>query len=160
MLRYAETAIVFQEVPGEISLAVNICGCPCRCPGCHSPHLQKNDGEELTDKRLEELVNRHDGISCVCFMGGDSDPEEIFRLARLLKERWPHLKTCWYSGREMNTQTRYECLDYVKFGPFIEEKGPLSSPNTNQHFYKVCRTGSGEYSLNDITAQFQNRQSL
>lgn len=160
MLRYAETAIVFQEVPGEISLAVNISGCPCRCPGCHSPHLQKNDGEELTDKRLEELVRRHVGISCVCFMGGDGDPDEVLRLAGVLKKKWPHLKTCWYSGREMNAQTRYECLDYVKFGPFIEEKGPLSSPNTNQHFYKVCRTGSGEYSLNDITAQFQNRQSL
>ena len=36
MLKYVNTGIVFQEIPDEVTLAVNISGCPCRCHGCHS----------------------------------------------------------------------------------------------------------------------------
>ena len=32
MLRYINTDIVFQEFPDEVTLAINISGCPCRCP--------------------------------------------------------------------------------------------------------------------------------
>ena len=35
MLRYVHEDIVWQEVPGEVSLAYSIAGCPLRCPGCH-----------------------------------------------------------------------------------------------------------------------------
>ena len=39
MLKYVNCDIVFQEVPNEVALAINISGCPCHCPGCHSPYL-------------------------------------------------------------------------------------------------------------------------
>ena len=39
MLKYVNTDIVFQEIPDEVTLAVNISNCPCRCPGCHSQYL-------------------------------------------------------------------------------------------------------------------------
>ena len=39
MLRYTNTDIVFQELPDEVTLAVNLSGCPCRCPGCHSKNV-------------------------------------------------------------------------------------------------------------------------
>ena len=40
MLKYAGYDIVFQEIPDEVTLALNLSGCPNGCPGCHSPHLQ------------------------------------------------------------------------------------------------------------------------
>ncbi|SHF88735.1 hypothetical protein SAMN05444364_11530 [Prevotella scopos JCM 17725] len=42
MLRYINTDIVFQEFPDEVTLAINISGCPCRCPACHSQFLWAN----------------------------------------------------------------------------------------------------------------------
>ena len=41
MLKYVNTGIVFQEIPDEVTLAINISNCPCRCPGCHSRYLPK-----------------------------------------------------------------------------------------------------------------------
>ena len=55
MLKYTETDIVFQEIPDEVTLAVNLSGCPCRCPGCHSKHLWGDVGEPLTDEALDKL---------------------------------------------------------------------------------------------------------
>ena len=45
MLKYAGYDIVFQEIPDEVTLALNLSGCPNGCPGCHSPHLQRDEGE-------------------------------------------------------------------------------------------------------------------
>ncbi len=47
MLKYVDTAIVFSEIPGEITLAINISGCPNHCQGCHSKYLWKDYGEIL-----------------------------------------------------------------------------------------------------------------
>lgn len=42
MVRYHNFDIVFAEIPDETTLAINITNCPNRCPGCHSPHLQRD----------------------------------------------------------------------------------------------------------------------
>ena len=47
MVRYHNFDVVFAEIPGETTLALNITGCPNRCPGCHSPHLQADEGRVL-----------------------------------------------------------------------------------------------------------------
>mgnify|MGYP007008579906 CR=1 FL=1 len=31
MLNYLNTGIVFQEIPDEVTLSINITGCPCHC---------------------------------------------------------------------------------------------------------------------------------
>ena len=75
-----DTQVILREVPDEISLSINISNCPHRCPGCHSPYLQKNEGEELTIDVIKSLVNKNKGISCICFFGGDSDKENLYTI--------------------------------------------------------------------------------
>ena len=85
-MKVASYDIVFQEVPGEVTLALNISGCPCHCKGCHSPHLWEDTGEPLTTDLLDDLIARYAGlITCVAFMGGDQDPAEVLRLAEYVK---------------------------------------------------------------------------
>ena len=53
-----------------MTLAINISGCPCRCPGCHSQFLWADRGEELTAEALSALIREtEDTITCVGFMG-------------------------------------------------------------------------------------------
>lgn len=69
MLKYTDYDVVFQEIPDEVTLAVNIAGCPNRCPGCHSPQLQQEIGEPLTPAVLAELLERYgDAVTCLCLI--------------------------------------------------------------------------------------------
>ena len=134
MLKVASFDIVFQEIPGEVTLALNLSNCPCHCPGCHSPHLAEDIGEEVNEELLDDLTGRYKGlITCVAFMGGDAEPEEVARWAAYLKDGG--LKTAWYSGR-MNMPKDEKAFDYVKLGPYIEALGGLKSEKTNQRLYK------------------------
>ena len=101
MLKYAGYDIVFQEIPDEVTLALNLSGCPNGCPGCHSPHLQRDEGEALTPGALERLLERYGReITCVCFMGGDAAPGEVAALARhIARTTGGTIRTGWYSGR-------------------------------------------------------------
>jgi anaerobic ribonucleoside-triphosphate reductase activating protein len=132
MLRLASYDIVFQEIPGETTLALNLSGCPNRCPGCHSPHLQREGGEVLDEPLLEGLLERYGaGVTCVCWMGGDGAPQQLVGQAAWVRQRG--LKTAWYSGREDFPPAYF---DYVKLGPYIESLGGLDSPTTNQRLYR------------------------
>lgn len=146
MLKYVNTEITFSEVPDEITLCINISNCPCHCKGCHSPYLAEDIGEELNRDSLINLIRRNEGITCVCFMGGDSNPADINYLARLIKLLgWSKLKVAWYSGRsELPPEIYLPWFDYIKLGPYIEELGPLNKPTTNQRFYKIKDISSEE----------------
>ena len=146
MLKCCSYDIVCQEIPNEISLAVNISGCPNRCPGCHSPWLWENEGKEMTTDLLSDIIGKYSAaITCFCFMGGDADPSEIQRLSLWIRGEYPHLKTAWYSGREtVPDGFDIKCLDYIKLGPYIESLGGLKSPLTNQALYSVRPDGSLE----------------
>ena len=87
MLKFQSYDIVFQEVPGEVTLAINISGCPNGCKRCHSPHLKEDSGEALDEVALTGLLEKYgDAITCVCFMGGDSDPREVKRLSAFVRK--------------------------------------------------------------------------
>lgn len=154
MLHFANYDIVFQEFPDEITLAVNVSGCPCRCPGCHSQYLWDNVGEPLSLERLVALAKHYGvGITCVALMGGDAEPLEALRLLADLRRALPHLRTGWYSGRQ-ELPAGFDptaAPNYVKLGPWREECGPLSASTTNQRMYRYNADGSRE----DITAKFQ-----
>lgn len=59
MLKYVSYDIVFQEIPDEVTLAINLSRCPNRCPGCHSPHLRDDIGDELSAERLAVLIDEY-----------------------------------------------------------------------------------------------------
>ncbi len=136
--------IVCQEVPEEVSLAVNISGCPNRCPGCHSPWLWEDEGEPMTEELLERLISKYErAITCVCFMGGDAAPDEIEDAVTSIKTKYPQLKTAWYSGKAAPPEGfDVKKLDFLKLGPYIEALGGLKSPTTNQALYRVLPDGT------------------
>ena len=160
MLKYLNTQVTFSEVPDEITLCINITGCKIGCKNCHSPYLAKDIGKPLIYKDthnnrtvincnpLSELIEANKGITCVCLMGGDSNPEYINILGKIIKCH--KLKSAWYSGKqELSKDINLEFFDFIKLGPYIEELGPLNSRTTNQRFYKV-----NEKELIDITNLF------
>jgi anaerobic ribonucleoside-triphosphate reductase activating protein len=151
-VKVASFDIVFQEIPGEVTLALNLSNCPCHCPGCHSPHLAEDIGEPLNEELLDGLIERYGKmITCVAFMGGDADPEEVIRWAEYVKHGG--LKSAWYSGRTSFPRNP-RVLDFLKLGPYIEALGGLKSEKTNQRLYK--RVGEN---WEDITSTFW-KQSL
>jgi anaerobic ribonucleoside-triphosphate reductase activating protein len=158
-MKYVNYEITFSEIPDEISLCINISNCPNNCTNCHSSYLKKDIGTELTYEILQNLINENKGITCVCFMGGDKTPEDVLSLARFIRETCDNIKIGWYSGRnelptciELNLQN----FDYIKLGAYIEEKGPLNNPNTNQKMYEICRISKlpEKFICNDITYKF------
>ena len=152
MLKYVDTKVTFAEVPNEISLCINISNCPCACKGCHSSYLAENIGNELNSNSIKELINNNKGITCICFMGGDSNPSEVDALAQFIKIYYP-VKIAWYSGRqELSKDINLNNFDFIKLGPYIEELGPLNSKTTNQKFYKI-----EENKLIDITDIFWSK---
>lgn len=151
MLKYVDTKVTFSEVPDEISLCINISNCPCHCKNCHSSYLADDIGNPLNKLVLSKLLEDNKGISCVSFMGGDSDTTHITALASWVKTH-TNLKVAWYSGKQELADIVSKHLlwfDYIKLGPYKEEFGPLNSRTTNQRFYKV----NGK-ELVDITYKF------
>lgn len=151
-MKYVDTLVSFSEIPDEITLCINISNCPNKCEGCHSSWLQENIGIELNNYELYDIINKNSGISCVCFMGGDSNPEEINDLAIKIKSK--NLKVGWYSGNfKISDKINIKNFDYIKIGPYLKDKGPLSDKNTNQKMYKIIHF-TGMDSLKDITYKF------
>ena len=151
MLKYTNTDIVFQEIPDEVTLAVNLSGCPCRCPGCHSKYLWSDSGEPLDGDAIEGMLCKHSGrVSCLALLGGDAAPAEVDSLLAGVRKRHPGLHTAWWSGRTLpSPQVSLSNLDYLKLGPYLAHLGPLKSRRTNQRLYRVV-----EGTLHDITSRF------
>ena len=154
MLKYVDVMETFAEVPDEITLAINLSNCPHRCKGCHSAYLQEDIGTILTEEIIDILINQHKGITCIAFLGGDSDLLTLFDLLRYIKGKYSYIKTCWYTGfdnlrKEIFNELEYLLLNYLKIGSYKEEFGPLTNPNTNQRFYELK-----DNKWNDITYKF------
>ena len=152
MLKYVNSDIVFQEIPDEVTLAINISNCPCRCPGCHSHYLWEDIGLPLNPEAIDNFVQKFgSNLTCIAFMGGDGDPKGVNLLAQYVHEEYPQFKVAWYSGRTVISPliTKND-FDYIKIGPYIKHLGPLKKPSTNQRLYR--QNDQGEFE--DITSRF------
>ena len=153
MLKYYNFQLALQEIPDEITLAINITGCPNHCDGCHSPWLWEDTGTPLNEETLDAILKNHDGFSCICFMGGDADHETINRLAKHVKDNYS-IKVGWYSGCDnLSPKVDYANLDYVKIGHYDKERGPLDEPWTNQRLLKITHGTV----FQDITNEFKKK---
>ena len=161
MLKYTGTQIVFQEVPSEVSLAINLSLCPHHCKGCHSPELQGNNGEDFTLKTLDKLIEQNNGITCVAFMGGDNDVWATYNAAQFVRKKYK-LKTCWYSGRDelADRIPWHHAWDYIKLGHYDESLGGLDKKTTNQRLWEYNPYYSDASPFGkcwrDITSKFQS----
>ena len=145
MLKYLNTQVTFAEVPDEITLCINITGCKNGCEGCHSPYLAEDIGTELTIEELVRLGTETEGITCIAFMGGDSDPKRINKLAKFVTEELD-LKVAWYSGRqELSKEIDLKNFDVIKLGRYDKTLGPLNCPTTNQRFYRIINNKMYDY---------------
>ena len=158
-----DTSIVFEEIPDEITLAVNISNCQNNCVGCHSAYLKQNIGEELTEKVIDELIAKNDGITCFCFMGEGNDEETLKNRIKYISEKYPQIKIGLYSGRErVDDDFFWDNLNYLKIGPYKPEFGPLNKETTNQRlymggkYYSWARVVDGKLrkTWTDITSSF------
>ena len=138
MLKFWNYDIVFAEVPDHTTLAVNLTGCPLRCPGCHSPHLREDVGDPLDDDALAALLARYGSrVTCV---------------AREIRRLCPALAVAWYSGRDVLPDLiDRRAFDYIKLGGWVESLGGLASETTNQRMYRILADGTAE----DITPRFR-----
>ena len=152
MLKYVNTSVVFLEIPDETTLSINISNCPNHCPGCHSRYLWEDIGDELDEAAIDALVAEvRSSITCVCFMGGDSDLERLQQLADYVHAKYPEYKVGWYSGRiRLPKELDWQKFDYIKVGPYLAHLGPLNKKTTNQRMYR--RTADGGFE--DITSRF------
>ncbi|WP_445955418.1 anaerobic ribonucleoside-triphosphate reductase activating protein [Yeosuana sp.] len=136
-MNYYDFQVVFQEVPGEISLCFSICGCPLRCEGCHSPFLWKEQsGSVLTAKTFVSILQQYKNLaSCVLFMGGEWQEEQLINLLTIAKSE--HYKTCLYTGLEQVSESVLNELDWIKTGKWNPLLGGLSSEISNQKFIEI-----------------------
>lgn len=152
-LKYKGYAIVFQEIPNEITLALNICGCPHKCEGCHSQYLWDNDGI-VVEEDLEKLLDKYKNyITCVCFMGGDQEINNLFELKKIVSKY--NLKTAIYSGSDdikILNALKDMNFDYIKIGSYKKELGGLDKETTNQRMFKFDKV------YVDITKTFQTKK--
>jgi anaerobic ribonucleoside-triphosphate reductase activating protein len=154
-MKFTSYNIVFQEVPGEVTLAINLSNCPNRCKGCHSPYLQENTGETLDNDVLADLLEKYGhAVTCICFMGGDASPKEVEQCSVFLRtQSHGRIKTGWYSGKNtFPEECALQNFDYVKLGAYVERLGGLDSATTNQRFYRI---DNGQ--LTDLTNCFQEK---
>ena len=136
-MNYVDKVVVFREIPDEITLAISISGCKIHCPDCHSKYLWGDIGEKLTAPILSSIIEENNGITCVCFMGGNYN--EVVSFFKYVRQEYPNLKTAWYTG-ESEIAINDDLLtyfDYVKVGPYIKERGGLDSKTTNQILYRI-----------------------
>lgn len=135
MIKYVTSMVTFEEVPTEVTLSLSISNCQGKCPGCHSPELRCNIGTELTNEKLDELITKNSGISCVLLLGEGNDKEELIRVAERVRNHWK-LAVALYSGRDSVEEDVWEAFDYVKIGRYVASLGPLNKVTTNQRLYK------------------------
>ncbi len=146
MLKYTDYDIVFQEIPNEVTLAINLSNCPNGFKGCHSPQLMQYIGEYIDENVILGLLDKYGtSITCICFMGGDASPYEVEYLAAFIKNTTQEkIKTAWYSGKEkLVDNCNLNNFNFIKLGAYKEHLGGFEIDVTDLKIYQL----SDEYPI-------------
>ena len=138
--------ITMAEIPGRITYYIEIGNCVRDCQGCHSPYLSEPiDPVNFTD--LTELLedckkDMNRGADAVLIMGGTTNGIPLETLEKVIRAFSRLLPVGIYSGDAVLSPStsflmKLNCLTWIKAGEYNEELGGLSSPTTNQRFYKA-----------------------
>lgn len=158
-LKYLGTGVTCQEVPSEISIVINISGCPHKCEGCHSDYLWEYEGRYVSEDLDMIITPYKDLCTCVTFMGGDQNIVELGELCERVSKEYG-LKTCVYSGLPVTPENRalLESIhpDYYKIGEYDKNLGGLSDYRTNQRMYKRSREDMSLAKQKNIYSEYDN----
>lgn len=136
------TGITLNEVPDKVAFFIELGSCTQRCKGCHSKELWEEVKEPISlDVLLTESKEAIDkGANAIVLMGGTCNGLNIKELSIILQALSEIAPTCLYSGSD---DQRLNCflaentnITWIKTGSYKEELGGLSSPTTNQRFYR------------------------
>lgn len=136
------TGITLNEVPDKVSFFIELGSCTQRCKGCHSKELWEEVKEptslDFLLKEAEEAIDK--GANAIVLMGGTCNGLNIKELSTILQELSEIAPTCLYSGSDDQRLNRFLAentnITWIKTGSYKEELGGLSSPTTNQRFYR------------------------
>jgi len=141
-MNYSYIGVMLDETPNEIALTFKITGCQLACPGCQAAEFWgEGTGEVLTQDIFFQNLKKYKGsASAVLFMGGEWHEGELIGKLRIAKLMG--YKTILYTGLEKKNLSSelLDVLDYLKYGPYNEEAGPITSKTTNQ-VYENLHTG-------------------
>ena len=136
------TGITLNEVPDKIAYFIELGSCTQRCKGCHSEELWE---EVESPTSLEDVLRGAEkaiesGANAIVLMGGTCNKMSTPDLLKVLDGLSEIAPTCLYSGlddEETNTYiAEHSGITWLKTGSYKEELGGLSSPTTNQRFYR------------------------
>lgn len=136
------TGITLNEVPDKIAYFIELGSCTQRCKGCHSEELWE---EVKSPMSLEDVLRGAEkaiesGANAIVLMGGTCNKMSTPDLLKVLDGLSEIAPTCLYSGlddEETNTYiAEHSGITWLKTGSYKEELGGLSSPTTNQRFYR------------------------
>lgn len=130
--------VSFNEIPDKLSLCISLGNCQNRCPGCHSPELQKKvDNLMSLDKVVEyaeEYVSK--GANAICIMGGLDNGVSLPALEALIKALSDIAPVGIYHASVTDVFDNNPYLTWLKTGIYINSLGGLESKNTNQRMYQ------------------------
>ena len=141
-----EITEVFEEFPNEVTVALNISNCIGMCEECSEPWLREDSGRELPDEFIQEILDEHQDSTVFGLMGGDSDHEDVKRIADYVHKH-SNMKVGIYSGLEYLDLDLVPYIDLYKIGRWIPPKGkvaewwktncgPLVFPFSNQLLFE------------------------
>lgn len=136
------TGITLNEVPDKVAFFIELGSCTQRCKGCHSKELWEEVKEptslDILLKEVEKAIDK--GANAIVLMGGTCNGLNIKELSTILQALSDIAPTCLYSGSDDQKLNRFIAentnITWIKTGSYKEELGGLSSPTTNQRFYR------------------------
>lgn len=154
--------VSLNEIPDHVAVAIEIGNCTRRCKGCHSewcrtklPYNQWMDLEVLMAK-VNALVKN--GADAIVLMGGTTNNIPMNHLVEAINILSLYAPVGLYSGASFSSNIhsylkKHAKLRWLKTGGFIQERGGLDNPLTNQQFF--IKTEKGWL---DITSVFQRKE--